>query len=140
MLWCTVLCCCQWEEALNHFKSRLSGGGDVFGPLIHKYLLDNKHRVTVVMLPDQTLAAKTEDEERQKLDSIRAQLSEQEVCVHLSMSMRYSCATPSLPCLGCCCALLMNLHLMTSRPCQALGARLTSRTEHLPCVQQPCTC
>lgn len=39
---CAVLC--QWEEALNHFKSELSSGRDVFGPLIHKYLLDNKHR------------------------------------------------------------------------------------------------
>jgi len=29
---------------LTAFKSKLSSGGDVFGPLIHKYLLDNKHR------------------------------------------------------------------------------------------------
>lgn len=75
----TLVCCLQWEEALNNFKAKLAGGGDVFGPLIHKYLLDNKHRVTVVMLPDQQLAAKTDEEERKKLDEIRAKLSEQEV-------------------------------------------------------------
>jgi hypothetical protein len=34
----------QWEEALGHFKSRLAKGEDVFGPLIHKYLLKNNHR------------------------------------------------------------------------------------------------
>lgn len=37
----------QWEDALNHFKSELASGRDVFGPLIHKYLLDNKHRYEV---------------------------------------------------------------------------------------------
>jgi Zn-dependent M16 (insulinase) family peptidase len=51
----------------------------VFGPLIRRFLLGNKHRVSVVMLPDSSLAAKTEESERAKLDSIRAQLSEQEV-------------------------------------------------------------
>lgn len=74
-----VLYVVQWEEALNNFKAKLAGGGDVFGPLIHKYLLDNKHRVTVTMLPDQQMAAKIEEDERKKLDGIRAQLSEQEV-------------------------------------------------------------
>jgi hypothetical protein len=69
----------QWEEALNSFKAKLDGGSDVFGPLIHKFLLGNKHRVSVVMLPDSSLAAKTEESERAKLDNIRAQLSEQEV-------------------------------------------------------------
>jgi hypothetical protein len=34
----------QWEDALNAFKAKLAAGGDVFSPLIHKYLLDNKHR------------------------------------------------------------------------------------------------
>lgn len=34
----------QWEEALGRLKARLSRGEDVFGPLIHKYLLSNTHR------------------------------------------------------------------------------------------------
>eukprot|EP00878_Enallax_costatus_P000486 GHUV01000578.1.p1 GENE.GHUV01000578.1~~GHUV01000578.1.p1 ORF type:complete len:1096 (+),score=414.34 GHUV01000578.1:291-3290(+) len=69
----------QWEEALNNFKAKLAGGGDVFGPLIHKYLLDNKHRVTVVVLPDQQLANKVEEDERNRLDGIRAKMSERDV-------------------------------------------------------------
>ena len=36
--------CLQWEDALASFKTRLASGQDVFGPLIRKYLLDNKHR------------------------------------------------------------------------------------------------
>lgn len=36
-------------------------------------------RVTVVMLPDTELGAKIESDERQKLDGIRASLSEQQV-------------------------------------------------------------
>lgn len=48
---CVCYCCCplQWEDALNHFKAQLSSGRDVFGPLIHKYLLDNKHRCVCVL-------------------------------------------------------------------------------------------
>lgn len=34
----------QWEDALASFKARLASGEDIFGPLIRKYLLDNKHR------------------------------------------------------------------------------------------------
>ena len=37
-------CKLQWEDALASFKTRLASGEDVFGPLIRKYLLDNKHR------------------------------------------------------------------------------------------------
>lgn len=69
----------QWEDALSSFKAKLSSGGDVFGPLIQQYLLGNQHRVTVVMLPDSGLAAKTEADERARLDAIRAQLSEEQV-------------------------------------------------------------
>uniref|UniRef100_A0A383WCE6 Peptidase M16C associated domain-containing protein n=1 Tax=Tetradesmus obliquus TaxID=3088 RepID=A0A383WCE6_TETOB len=69
----------QWEEALNSFKAKLAGGSDVFGPLIHRFLLDNPHRISVVMLPDSALAAKTEEGEKARLEAIRAQLSEQEL-------------------------------------------------------------
>eukprot|EP00775_Hariotina_reticulata_P005466 gene5466-5701_t len=69
----------QWEDALNAFKAKLAAGGDVFSPLIHKYLLDNKHRVTVVLLPDASLAVKTEEDEKKRLDDIRTKLSEQQL-------------------------------------------------------------
>ncbi len=33
-----------WEDSLNSFKAKLAKGQDVFGSLIRKYILDNKHR------------------------------------------------------------------------------------------------
>lgn len=78
----------QWEEALNSFKAKLAGGSDVFGPLIHRFLLDNPHRISVVMLPDSALAAKTEEGEKARLEAIRAQLSEQEVRLVRSCGVR----------------------------------------------------
>lgn len=64
---CVTVWCAQWIKDLEHFKGRLESGEDVFGPLIRRYLLDNGHRVTVEMLPDTELAAKQEEEERQRL-------------------------------------------------------------------------
>jgi Zn-dependent M16 (insulinase) family peptidase len=57
----------QWEDALNSFKAKLASGSDVFGPLIRKYILDNKHRVSVTLLPDATLAKTTESEEKGRI-------------------------------------------------------------------------
>ncbi|KAF5843319.1 Metalloenzyme, LuxS/M16 peptidase-like protein [Dunaliella salina] len=69
----------QWEDALASFKARLASGEDVFGPLIRKYLLDNKHRVTVVLLPDPTLGAKVEGEEKAKLEAKMKSMQPQDV-------------------------------------------------------------
>jgi len=65
----------QWEDALNSFKEKLSKG-DVFSPLIEKYLVKNTHRVTVVMLPDSELAKKVEEQEQKRLEAERAQMDE----------------------------------------------------------------
>ncbi|KAG2444514.1 hypothetical protein HXX76_001261 [Chlamydomonas incerta] len=66
----------QWEDALASFKSKLAAGGDVFGPLIHKYLLDNTHRVAVRLLPDSAKAAAIEAAEKAELDRARAAMKE----------------------------------------------------------------
>ncbi|KAF8058036.1 PREP1 [Scenedesmus sp. PABB004] len=89
----------QWEDALSHFKARLSGGDDVFGPLITKYLLNNPHRVTVVMLPDTALAAKTEADEKARLDAIRAKLSEDDLkqVVEETAALKERQETPDSP-------------------------------------------
>lgn len=89
----------QWEDALNHFKAELASGRDVFGPLIHKYLLDNKHRVTVVMLPDEKLGAKIEGDEKQKLESIRAAMSPQQLeeVVKETQALKERQETPDSP-------------------------------------------
>ncbi|GBF88872.1 presequence protease [Raphidocelis subcapitata] len=69
----------QWEEALESFKTKLAKGEDVFGPLISRYLLDNRHRVSVVMLPDPALGARTEAAEKERLEAARAALARDEL-------------------------------------------------------------
>jgi hypothetical protein len=51
----------------------------VFGPLIRKYLLDNKHRVSVEMLPDKGLGAQREAVERERLAAARTAMGPEDV-------------------------------------------------------------
>ena len=65
----------KWQEDLAAFKSRLTAGEDVFGPLIRKFLLDNKHRVTVELNPDSNLGKEMETAEKARLEVEREQLA-----------------------------------------------------------------
>lgn len=60
-------------------QGRIASGEDVFGPLIEKYLLANKHRVTVQLLPDQQLAAKEDEEEKAQLAAFKQKLVDSEL-------------------------------------------------------------
>ena len=66
----------QWEDALGNFKAKLAGGQDVFGPLIRQYILNNSHRVTVVLQPDAKLGQVTEDKEKARLEATAKGLDE----------------------------------------------------------------
>ena len=46
-----------------------------------KYLLNNKHRVTVVTLPDSQLGAQIEAKEQKRIESARSQMSSEDVRV-----------------------------------------------------------
>lgn len=60
-------------------QGRIASGEDVFGPLIDKYLLSNKHRVTVELLPDQQLAAKEDEAEKAELAAFKQKLVDSEL-------------------------------------------------------------
>ena len=60
-------------------QRRISSGEDVFGPLIEKYLLANKHRVTVELLPDRDLAAKEDEQEKAELAAFKQKLMDSEL-------------------------------------------------------------
>ena len=60
-------------------QGRIASGEDVFGPLIEKYLLSNKHRVTVELLPDQQLAAKEDEAEKAELAAFKKKLVDSEL-------------------------------------------------------------
>lgn len=51
----------------------------MFGPLVEKYLLANKHRVTVELLPDRDLAAKEEEQEKAELAAFKQKLVDSEL-------------------------------------------------------------
>ena len=60
-------------------QGRLASGEDIFGPLIRKYLLDNRHRVSVEMLPDKDLAAQREAAERDRLAAMRSAMGPEDL-------------------------------------------------------------
>eukprot|EP00898_Chlorokybus_atmophyticus_P006310 jgi/Chlat1/6680/Chrsp49S00479 len=71
----------KFEEPLKHLKGRIASEGAkaVFSPLINQYLLDNTHRVTLELQPDTKLGAEIENEEKERLESVRSGLKEDDI-------------------------------------------------------------
>lgn len=68
-----------YEAPLNDVKTRLAADPDYLSGLIRTYLLDNTHRVTVVLEPDPGLNRRLETEERERLERARAKMSDDEL-------------------------------------------------------------
>jgi presequence protease len=68
-----------FEAPLNAVKERLASGEPYLEHLIEEYLIDNNHRTTVVLKPDQELSARRAAAERTQLDQARAEMGEEEV-------------------------------------------------------------
>lgn len=69
----------RYEEPLKHLKSRISSSEDVFRPLMRRMFLENTHRVTVELKPDQKLGEIEANEEKMKLSAKKASLSSEEI-------------------------------------------------------------
>ena len=67
------------DEGELHMQGRLASGKDIFGPLIRRYLLENRHRVSVEMLPDADLAAQREAAERDRLAAARSAMGPEDI-------------------------------------------------------------
>ena len=67
----------KWHDDLSAFKARLESGEDVFSPLIRKFLIDNNHRVTVELNPDERLGKELEDAEKARLERERQTIGEE---------------------------------------------------------------
>jgi len=67
-----------FEAPLAAFKERLAAEPGYLQRLIRDYLIDNSHRVTVILEPDSDLNRRLEAEERERLDKARAEMSEAE--------------------------------------------------------------
>ena len=79
-------------------------GEDIFGPLIRKYLLDNRHRVSVEMLPDKDLAAQREAAERDRLAAVRSAMGPEDIeaIIKETRELKERQVSSSRGCCRCC--------------------------------------
>lgn len=68
-----------FEAPLAAIKERLAAGERYFEALIQRYLLDNSHRVTLVLEPDPALHQREEAAEQERLAQQQAQMSQEEL-------------------------------------------------------------
>ncbi|MGB0087689.1 MAG: insulinase family protein [Rhodomicrobiaceae bacterium] len=68
-----------WETPMRAIKSRLARNEPIFEALIRSQLLDNPHRTTLIFKPDPDQSAREAQQERAKLDAVRAAMSEADV-------------------------------------------------------------
>jgi Zn-dependent M16 (insulinase) family peptidase len=68
----------QLDQTLAEFHQAQAQGGFLEG-LLRRYLLDNTHRVTLTLAPDDQLGARLEAEEKARLAQVQSQLSSEQV-------------------------------------------------------------
>jgi len=68
-----------FEEPLSRLKQQLKDDPGFFSRLITEHILDNAHRSTVQLMPDSGLSEKTDAEDKQRLEKIKASMSPAEV-------------------------------------------------------------
>eukprot|EP00551_Chaetoceros_affinis_P009802 CAMPEP_0203685048 /NCGR_PEP_ID=MMETSP0090-20130426/48343_1 /ASSEMBLY_ACC=CAM_ASM_001088 /TAXON_ID=426623 /ORGANISM="Chaetoceros affinis, Strain CCMP159" /LENGTH=1117 /DNA_ID=CAMNT_0050554233 /DNA_START=181 /DNA_END=3534 /DNA_ORIENTATION=+ len=70
----------KFEEPLAELKSKIAeSGSEVFKSYIKDYLVKNKHRITIEMVPSKTLEAQQLKDEEDRLKAIKDSLSEEEI-------------------------------------------------------------
>lgn len=88
-----------WEKPLASIKERLAKGDPVFEEAIRTLFLENPSRATVVLTPDEGLAARIEDEEAARVSAAQAAMSakEREEVVRITRELQKAQATPDTP-------------------------------------------
>lgn len=88
-----------WEQPLTAIKARLKHKEPVFEQAIRRWLLDNPHRVTVVLVPDEGLAAARQAEEDARLEAARAAMNvdQQRETAQISERLHKAQETPDSP-------------------------------------------
>jgi Zn-dependent M16 (insulinase) family peptidase len=70
----------KFEEPLAELKAKIAeSGSQVFQDMIKEFLVDNKHRTSVEMVPSKTLEAEELKEEKDRLADIKSKLSDEEL-------------------------------------------------------------
>lgn len=88
-----------FEQPLRSIKTKIQAGEKYFEQLIRTYLLENSHRVTVVMEPDPELGDRHAAEERARLEAARARMGERELheIISQTSALRLRQETPDPP-------------------------------------------
>lgn len=69
----------SFEAPLDQIKTRVDAGQPYFENLIRQYLLENPHRVTVILEPDAEVGRLREEDEKQRLAEVQSGLAEQQL-------------------------------------------------------------
>jgi hypothetical protein len=89
----------RYETPLASLKSHVAAGARVFEALVRTHLIDNRHRATVLLRADTTLAATEAAAERARLDGAAADMDddEREDVVLLTERLKLLQETPDSP-------------------------------------------
>lgn len=79
---------CTVHTHFARLREKLERDPDYFNTLIRTYLIDNPHRVRIVLRPSPTLGKEEEELERQVLKKIREEMDEKEVQSIIDQSQR----------------------------------------------------
>lgn len=88
-----------FEDSLNEIKARLSANTRYFEDMIQAHLLDNVHRTTLRLKPDPELGRRLDEEEKARLEKIRASLNNEQVAelVENTKKLKQMQETPNSP-------------------------------------------
>lgn len=68
-----------FQKTLDSIKSKLEAGKFKFEDLITKFLINNSHRVTVILKPDPKIGAEQATKEKKRLETTQNKLSENQI-------------------------------------------------------------
>lgn len=89
----------RFEAPLNAIKGKVSAGTSYFEGLIRKYLLDNQHRITLLLMPDADLSARRLEAEERRLEQARARMTTAELdkIIETTRELHHRQETPDTP-------------------------------------------
>ncbi|KAL3690174.1 hypothetical protein R1sor_016483 [Riccia sorocarpa] len=91
----------RFAKPLEAFKERIAKEGvkGVFSPLIQRYILDNRHRVTIELQPDTEKGARDEAAEAEKLAKVKASMTPEDLAelARATEELRLKQETPDPP-------------------------------------------
>ncbi len=88
-----------FETPLNAIKARLASGEKYFENLIQHYLIDNTHRLSVILQPDAQLGQKRAAAERERLDKAKVEMTADQIqqIITTTRDLKHRQETPDTP-------------------------------------------